>query len=45
MEGWLAEIPLIEAYYENYGDRVPAELFEELASLKSRLEEAKQAAA
>lgn len=45
VEGWLAEIPLIEAYYENYGDRVPAELLEELASLKARLEEAKQAAA
>ncbi len=45
IEGWLAEIPLIEAYYENYGDRVPEELYQELASLKSRLEDAKQAAA
>ncbi len=45
IDGWLSEIPLIEKYYDLYGDRVPAELREELASLKQRLEEAKQAAA
>ncbi len=45
VDGWLAEIPLIEAYYQAYGDRVPEALHGELASLKERLEQAKQAAA
>tara|TARA_B100000519_G_C13832681_1_gene245714 strand:- start:56 stop:505 length:450 start_codon:yes stop_codon:yes gene_type:complete len=45
INGWLAEIPLIEAYYESYGDRVPVELREELGNLKQRLEDAKKAAA
>lgn len=45
IDGWLEEIPLIEAYYDSYGDRVPVELREELASMRQRLEEAKQAAA
>ena len=45
VDGWLAEIPLIESYYQNYGDRVPQELHEELASLKQKLEDARQAAA
>ncbi|MFT7220382.1 MAG: phosphoenolpyruvate carboxykinase (GTP) [Candidatus Azotimanducaceae bacterium] len=45
VDGWLAEIPLIEEYYDSYGDHVPHELREELAGLKQRLEEAKQATA
>ena len=45
VDGWLAEIPLIESYYEEYGDKVPTELHDELAALKQRLEDAKQAAA
>ena len=35
--GWLAEIPLIEAYYESFGKKVPDALWEQLASLKQRL--------
>ena len=45
IDGWLAEIPLIEGYYQAYGDHVPAELYQELEDLKKRLEVAKQAAA
>ena len=45
IEGWLAEIPMIEAYYKTYLDRLPAELTEELDKLKNRLETAKQATA
>ncbi len=45
IDGWLAEIPLIEEYYASYDGRVPAELHHELAALKERLEAAKQAAA
>ena len=45
IDGWLAEIPLIEEYYASYDGRVPAELHQELAALKERLEAAKQAAA
>ena len=45
VNGWLAEIPLIESYYQNYGDRVPQELHRQLASLKQKLEDAGRAAA
>lgn len=45
VDGWLSEIPLIEAYYDQYGDRVPDELREEVKQLKARLEQAKQAVA
>ena len=45
VDGWLEEIPLIEEYYAQFGDRMPAELNEELSSLKSKLEAAKQTAA
>ena len=41
VDGWLAEIPLIEEYYDKFGDHLPAELGEELANLKSNLENAK----
>ncbi len=40
IEGWLSEIPLIEAYYTQYGDRVPQALRQELNSLRERLENA-----
>jgi phosphoenolpyruvate carboxykinase (GTP) len=43
IDGWLSEIPLIEDYYDQYGDHVPAELRQEVAELKARLEQAKQA--
>lgn len=45
IDGWLSEIPLIEAYYDQFGDHVPLELRAELGNLKQRLEHAKQAAA
>lgn len=45
VDGWLSEIPLIEEYYDQYGDRVPNELREEVKQLKARLEQAKQAVA
>ena len=40
--GWLNEIPLISEYFDQYGDRVPAEFRQELAQLKQRLETARQ---
>ena len=45
VDGWLEEIPLIEDYYANYGNHVPEELHKELRELKTRREDAKQAAA
>ena len=45
VDGWLSEIPLIEEYFAQYGDRVPEALLQEVADLKARLEEAKQAVA
>ncbi len=45
VDGWLAEIPLIEEYYAHFGDHIPAELNEELANLKSKLEAAREAVA
>ena len=41
VDGWLNEIPLISEYFDQYGDRVPAEFHEELAQLKHRLEAAR----
>jgi len=41
VEGWINELPLISEYYDQFGDRLPAELREELASLADRLEAAK----
>ena len=37
IDGWLSEIPLIEEYYAQYGDRVPSELHTEIADLKADL--------
>ena len=45
IDGWLAEIPLIQAYYESYSGRTPIELLDELAQLKERLEAARSEAA
>lgn len=45
IDGWLSEIPLIEEYYAQYGDQVPSQLLTEVADLKARLEQAKQAVA
>ncbi len=36
-EGWLREIPLIRAYYAQFGARLPAQLNEELERLEQRL--------
>ena len=44
VDGWLAEIPLIETYFKRYGDHVPPALHQELGKLKQRLL-AKQTAA
>ncbi len=40
IDGWLAELPLIEEYYAQFGDRLPAAMSQELAAMKSRLEAA-----
>ena len=42
VDGWLSEIPLIAEYFDQYGERVPAEFHEQLAELKQRLETAKR---
>jgi phosphoenolpyruvate carboxykinase (GTP) len=36
--GWLAEIPLIREYYEQFGERLPAALSGELDQLEQRLQ-------
>jgi phosphoenolpyruvate carboxykinase (GTP) len=45
VDGWLQEIPLIEEYYDRFGDHLPAALREEVKQLRQRLEQAKPAAA
>ena len=45
VDGWLQEIPLIEEYYDRFGDHLPAALREEVKQLRQRLEKAKLAAA
>jgi phosphoenolpyruvate carboxykinase (GTP) len=45
LDGWLQEIPLIEEYYDRFGDHLPAALREEVKQLRQRLEQAKPAAA
>jgi phosphoenolpyruvate carboxykinase (GTP) len=37
IDGWQSELPLIENYYQTFGDRVPQALYDELAQLKLRL--------
>jgi len=40
IQGWLAEIPLIESYYQQVGTNVPPALFDQLQRLSERLEAA-----
>ena len=40
IQGWLAEIPLIESYYRQFGTNVPPALFDQLQRLSERLEAA-----
>ena len=37
---WLAESNLTEEYFDQFGDRVPAELRGQLAALRERLQQA-----
>ncbi|MGE0387375.1 MAG: phosphoenolpyruvate carboxykinase (GTP) [Gammaproteobacteria bacterium] len=37
IDGWSQEVPLIESFYEEFGDRVPAELKAQLARLRADL--------
>lgn len=39
IQGWKAEIPLIEEHFSQFGDRLPRELSEELEGLAHRLEQ------
>jgi len=41
VDGWLAELPLIEEYYAQFGDLLPEELRDELRAMRDRLEVAK----
>ncbi len=41
VEGWLAELPLIEKYYAQFGSHLPRELPDELAAMRDRLQAAK----
>jgi phosphoenolpyruvate carboxykinase (GTP) len=43
VDGWLQEIPLIEEYYAQFGDRVPHELHRELEALKRNLKSSRAA--
>ncbi|MBO7273315.1 MAG: phosphoenolpyruvate carboxykinase (GTP), partial [Clostridia bacterium] len=36
-ESWLEDVEAIKAFYKQVGDRVPAELYEELAALEANL--------
>jgi phosphoenolpyruvate carboxykinase (GTP) len=44
-DGWLSELPGIEEYYATFGDHLPAELSNQVAALRKRLEDSKQAVA
>jgi len=44
-DGWLSELAGIEEYYATFGDRLPIELSNQVAALRKRLENSKQAAA
>jgi phosphoenolpyruvate carboxykinase (GTP) len=39
-QNWLAECDLTEEYFDQFGDRVPQSLRDELAALRQRLEAA-----
>jgi phosphoenolpyruvate carboxykinase (GTP) len=36
-EGWLAELPLINQFFDTFGDRLPRALKDEVARLEERL--------
>ncbi len=40
VEGWRKELPAVEDFYNEFGDRVPAELRHQLADLERRLSDA-----
>ncbi len=42
IDGWQQEIPLIEQHYEQFGERLPEALTQQLDALRSRLQEAAQ---
>ncbi len=42
IDGWLQEIPLIKEYYQQFGDRLPTQLLDEVEKLEKRLQQAKQ---
>ena len=42
VDGWLAELSLIEEYYAQFGDHLPKELRDELHAMKDRLDAAKR---
>jgi len=42
IDGWLRELPLIEEYYAQFGDHLPAALTAELDAMRARLEAAKK---
>jgi phosphoenolpyruvate carboxykinase (GTP) len=42
VDGWLAEIPLIEKHFAQFGDRLPQGMKEELTKLEQRLKAAKK---
>jgi len=41
VDGWLAELPLIEEYFAQFGDHLPKEFRDELRSMKDQLDAAK----
>jgi phosphoenolpyruvate carboxykinase (GTP) len=41
VEGWLDAIPSIREHFAQFGDRLPEELYGELARLEERLKRAK----
>ncbi len=41
VDGWQAEVPLIETHFQSFGDRMPDSLKTELARLRERLDKAK----
>jgi phosphoenolpyruvate carboxykinase (GTP) len=42
VEGWMAEVPLIRAHFDQFGDRLPKGLAEEVDKLEQRLRNAKK---
>jgi len=42
IDGWLAELDGIEAYYATFGERLPVELTEQVNQLRNRLQASKQ---